>query len=114
METLNKKLHMALVVLPVVTIVLLYTTTAEALIIVATGATLGLTLRLWLAHKKNSFVGTSKLDWGLLAGFMAVAVVMTLAAAYTYLPFPLAFVAVRALIVYFKIYGTKAKAQLPK
>ena len=81
METSNKKFHIASMAVPVMTIILLYSTNAEMLIGLATGVTLGLSLRLMLAHKKNGFVGTSKLDWGLLADFGSLAMVLMLAQA---------------------------------
>ncbi len=108
----NKIFHIALSAVPVLAIILLYTTKVELLVGLATGVTLGMSLRLLFAHKKNGFVGTRKLDWVLMAGFGSLAMVLMLAEAYTYLPFPLAFVAMSALVNYFKLYRKTPEVDL--
>jgi hypothetical protein len=107
MDSLNKKFHITLIAAAAVGIVLLYTTQLIPLIGLATGLCFGLSLRLFLVHKKNNFAQTKKLDWMLLVGFSSLALILMLASFYSVQAPALIFVAVRALIMYFTIYSEK-------
>jgi O-antigen/teichoic acid export membrane protein len=100
-NSLDKKLHITLISAASIAVVLLYTTMAFPLIGIATGLSFGLSLRLFINHKKNNFKGTKKLDWILLAAFSTIAFILMFTKNYDIQALLLIFVAVRSLIMYF-------------
>lgn len=107
-NALNKKFHLTMMIAAAIAVLLLYTTKAIPLIGVATGLCFGASVRLFMIHKKNDFVGTKKLDWMLLAGFSTVAFILMLVKRYDFQGLVLIFVAVRSLVMYFKMYSEPA------
>lgn len=105
--SLNKKFHITLIVAAAIGTVLLYTTQAFPLIGMATGISFGMSVRLFIAHRGSNFIRTNKIDWMLLLGFSIVALILMMASVYDFQALALIFVAVRALIMYFKIYSEK-------
>lgn len=105
MNSLNKKIHITLIAGAALAVLLLYTTKAFALIGIGTGLSLGLSWRLYFAHKRNGFAGTKQLDWILLSGFSTAAFCFMLAEYFTIQALLLIFVAVRALLMYFALYS---------
>ncbi|MET3119979.1 hypothetical protein AAKU64_004227 [Undibacterium sp. GrIS 1.8] len=108
---INKKFHLGLIIAATIAVILLYTTAAIPLIGIATGVSFGLSVRLLLAHKKNDFIGTKKLDWQLLVAAASVAFLLMLMKLYDIQGPVLIFVAVRSLVIYIKM--GKATATTP-
>ncbi len=113
-DSLNKKLHIVMVVAAGLGVLLLYTTSVFALIGAAAGVCFGLSVRLYLAHQKTGFAGSTKLNWGLIAGGAALSLICMLAGFYNAQAMFLIFVGVRGLIMYFAIYNRPAAVEPAK
>lgn len=101
----DKNFHITLIVSAFIGVLLLYSTHLVGLIGAATGVSFGLSVRLYVTHKKNYFAGTQKIDWILITLFSTCALIFFLTSDYTIQGPLLIFVAVRTLILYFKIYS---------
>jgi hypothetical protein len=102
----DKKMHIVLIAAAGVGAILIFTTWYLALIGACSGASLVLSIRLYLTHKKTDFVGTNKLDWILLMVATGLAVIMQFAGAYDIQGCLLIFVAVRSLMMFLKSTST--------
>ncbi len=112
-DSFNKKLHIAMVAAAGIGVVLIYTTLAFALIGAAAGACFVLSVRLYLAHQKNGFAGSSRVNWILVSGGAGLALLCMLAGSYNAQGLILIFVGVRSLLMYFSIYSQQAVAIPP-
>lgn len=108
MNAVNKNFHIALIAVAGLAALLVYTTMDVLIVGLATGVTLGLSIRLYRAHQKADFAGTKKLDWVLLVVFSGLAFALMLFGDYLIQAVLLIVVAVRALIVYFYLYDPTA------
>ena len=107
-DSLDKKLHLVLLVAAALGVILIFTTYAIPLIGLASGVCCGLSVRLFLAHKKTGFPGSTQLNWMLVMGAAALSFIVMLAGFYTIQAMFLIFVGVRGLIMYFTIYNRTA------
>ena len=104
-ESPDKKFHITLIVSAFIGVVLLYSTNLIGLIGAATGVSFGLSVRLFMVHKKNDFAGTKKIEWIVITLFSTCALIFFLTSDYTVQGPLLIFIAVRTLILYFKNYS---------
>ena len=107
MNQSNKNFHIALIAISLLTVVLLYFTRSTSIISITTGACAGLSIRLFVLHKKESFAGTKELDWLLLLLFSAASLICYFMGLYVVQGPLLIFVGIRSLIMFFKMYGEK-------
>lgn len=105
-----QKLHIALIASAALGAVLIFTTLAFALIGACAGVAVVASIRLFLAHKKNSFQGSSQLNWALLMGGSVLALLCMLGTFYYAMGLILIFVGVRSLLMYFSVYSKPATA----
>ncbi len=110
-DSLNKKLHLVMLVAAALGVIFLFTTKAFVLIGAAAGVCFGLSVRLYLAHQKMGFAGSTKLNWMLVVGGTILSLICMLAERYTVQAMFLIFVGVRGLIMYFAIYNRPAAAE---
>ncbi|MES2363302.1 MAG: hypothetical protein V4646_16140 [Pseudomonadota bacterium] len=111
---MNKKLHLVMLVAAALGVIFLFTTKAFFLIGAAAGVCFGLSVRLYLAHHKTGFSGSSKLNWMLVAGGSTLSLICMVAELYTVQGMFLLFVGVRGLIMYFSIYNQPAAVEPTK
>ncbi len=105
-----QKLHIALIASAGLGTVLIFTTLAFALIGACAGVAVVASIRLFLAHKKNAFHGSSQLNWTLVLGGSILALLCMLGTFYYAMGLILIFVGVRSLLMYFSIYSKPATA----
>jgi len=105
-----QKLHIALIASAGLGTVLIFTTLAFALIGACAGVAVVASIRLFLAHKKNGFQGSSQLNWALVMGGSILALLCMLGTFYYAMGLILIFVGVRSLLMYFTIYSKPASA----
>lgn len=110
-DSLNKKLHLVMLVAAALGVIFLFTTKAFVLIGAAAGVCFGLSVRLYLAHQKTGFASSTKLNWMLVVGGTILSLICMMAELYTVQAMFLIFVGVRALIMYFAIYNRPAAAE---
>jgi len=110
MDSLNKKFLIGLIAVAGIGALLLYVTVDSLLTGATTGLSLGLSVRLFMAHKKNGFIGAKKLDWILLMVLSGIACALMVLGDPLTQAILLMIVAVRAIILYFTIYDQEATA----
>ncbi len=110
-DSLNKKLHLVMLVAAALGVVFLFSTKAFGLIGAAAGVCFGLSVRLYLAHQKTGFAGSTKLNWMLMVGGTILSLICMMVELYTVQAMFLIFVGVRGLIMYFAIYNRPAVAE---
>ncbi|WP_293401707.1 hypothetical protein [Polaromonas sp.] len=113
-DSLNKKLHLVMLAAAALGVIFLFTTKAFVLIGAAAGVCFGLSVRLYLAHQKTGFAGSTRLNWMLVVGGTILSLICMMAELYTVQAMFLIFVGVRGLIMYLAIYNGPAVAEPAK